>query len=152
MLVVSDTTAITSLMKIERIELLAQLFSDVAIPEAVRDELLIFHRDIPKFLKAYSVAQSEDEITTLNLGRGEMEAILLAEQLRAGALLIDEKRGRGIAQARGIDCIGLVGVLVLAKRNGLIPNIRDVLRSLEARSRFYLAGDFKKALLAQNGE
>jgi predicted nucleic acid-binding protein len=55
----------------------------------------------------------------LSLGRGESEAILLAEQTSA-VLLIDDRRGRELATLRGLRLTGTVGVLALARQQGLL--------------------------------
>jgi predicted nucleic acid-binding protein len=91
-IIVSDTTAITSLLKINRTELLRELFGDVFIPRAVHDELLKYHSQLPSFLQVRSV-ENEGEVKRLRVAidAGEAEAIILAEELRADVLLVDEK-------------------------------------------------------------
>lgn len=153
MIVVSDTTAITSLLKIDRAELLQQLFGHVNIPGAVRDELLRYHQTIPDFLTVESV---KDESAVIKLcaeiDAGEAEAIILAEESGADALLIDEKVGRAIAERRGIMCLGLAGALLLAKENKLITSVAATLAELETEANFYLAKDLKRALLIRANE
>jgi predicted nucleic acid-binding protein len=153
LIVVSDTTAITSLMKIGRAEILAVLFHEVVIPEAVRDELAEYHATLPRFLLVKSVADRA-QVTALlkDLEAGEAEAILLAMELGADVLLIDERRGRKIAEAKGIACLGLAGALLLAKRRGVIPSVATLLDELETGARFYLAADLKREILDSSGE
>ena len=95
MIVVSDTTAITSLIKIRRIELLRDLFGEALIPKAVRDELLKYHKALPEFLKIEMV-KDEKAVSSLReeIDQGEAEAIILAQEIKADVLLIDEKHGR----------------------------------------------------------
>jgi predicted nucleic acid-binding protein len=108
--VVSDTTAITSLLKIGRAVLLRDLFHRVVIPEAVRDELLKYHTTIPDFIEVKAVVDRlAIQSLRRELGFGEAEAIILAEESGADALLIDEKLGRSIAERRGVRCLGLAG-------------------------------------------
>lgn len=153
MLVVSDTTAITSLLKIGRAEILPQLFREVMIPEAVRDELLRYHATVPTFLKVKSVQdRAAAPSLSTDLGVGEVEAILLAVELRADALLIDDRRGRGIAEARGVPCLGLAGALLLARRRGIIDSVRGILDELELGARFYLSAALKRQLITLAGE
>jgi predicted nucleic acid-binding protein len=100
-IVVSDTTAVTSLVKIDRAVLLQDLFEHVLIPEAVRDELLKYHSDLPGFLEV----QAANDRTSVNCLRneidaGEAEAIILAEEIGADALLIDDKQGRASRGSR----------------------------------------------------
>jgi predicted nucleic acid-binding protein len=152
-IVVSDTTAITSLLKIDRATLLSELFGNVIVPEAVRAELLKYHSELPQFLRVHSVT-NRDAVNSLllNIDQGEAEAIVLAEELGADALLIDEKRGRTIAEHRGLRCLGLAGALLMAKQNRLIPSLADLLNSLEREANFYLDEGLKKFLLVRANE
>src|SRR5437762_3414865 len=103
MIVVSDTTAITSLLQIGRVELLALVYNEVFIPEAVRVELLAEHPQIPSIFRCRSVSDVvsvERLLTELDLG--EAEAIVLAKELKADDLLIDEAEGRRVAAREGV--------------------------------------------------
>ena len=66
----------------------------------------------------------------LLLDAGEASAIRLAEQTQCRFLLIDARRGRQIARARGIPVVGLAGVLLAAKRSGLLPSVASALADL----------------------
>ncbi|WGV27225.1 DUF3368 domain-containing protein [Halotia branconii] len=62
---------------------------------------------------------------------GESEAIALAEEIGASQLLIDEKAARKVAMARKLPLIGTVGILLLAKRRGLLTSVKDVLDEMQ---------------------
>lgn len=148
MIIVSDTTAITSLLKINRATLLCDLFGEVFIPEAVRNELLRYHTTLPDFLEVHSISNS-NALHSLRhaIGDGEAEAIILAEELRADALLIDDKQGRSMAEHRGIPCLGLAGALLMAKQKHLISSLAEILNILEDKANFYLDSRLKRSLL-----
>ena len=56
MIVVSDTSPLTALLTVGAADLLPQLFSEVVIPEAVRDELQRSHSRLPAWLRIAAVA------------------------------------------------------------------------------------------------
>lgn len=86
MLVVSDTSPVTSLLQIGHGDLLPRLFERVLIPPAVEAELLRFHTSLPGFLKAAAIrdAAAADALVARKLDRGEAEAIVLARELWRG--------------------------------------------------------------------
>ena len=83
---------------------------------------------------------------------GEAEAIELAKELHADRLLIDERKGCRLAVQEGIPVIGLMGVVLLARRNRLIPSARVLLDRLEKEAGMYLGDDIKEAALTTVGE
>lgn len=153
MIVVSDTTAITSLLKIGHLDLLRDLFGAVLIPEAVEAELLSYHSEMPSFVTMARIERNDQLILLVrDLDQGEAEAIILAEELKADALLIDEKLGRNIAQRRGVRCLGLAGALLMAKQSKLLPSLGTILDRLEVEARFHLSVELRQHLLEQAGE
>ena len=139
MLVVSDTSPVLSLIQIGRGELLRDLFGTVYILRA-RDELLRFHTTIPAFLEVHEVAdRARVESLLPNLDLGEAQSIVLAIELHADHLLMDERCGRTIAMQSGIAVIGLLGVLLLAKQRGLVTSVADCIAELRSKAGFYLS-------------
>lgn len=65
-----------------------------------------------------------------NIDLGEAEAIILALELKADLLLMDERRGRAVASSYGLSLTGLLGVLVQAKKTGLIPAVKPLIEQL----------------------
>ena len=153
MIVVSDTSAITSLLQIGRVELLALLYDKVFIPEAVREELFQEHATIPAFINCQAVADvGAVERLLMELDLGEAEAIVLAKELKAQDLLMDESDGRKVAEREGIHAIGLLGVLVQAKGRGLIPSVREVTDELESKAGFRVSEAVKEIIFRAAGE
>jgi hypothetical protein len=94
----------------------------------------------------------EDPIAQdLGLDPGETAAILLAEQLHADALLIDDRRGRAVAAARGIVVIGTLGILAGARRAGALERAALVVTELRADG-FRLSDDLVAEFLRGLGE
>lgn len=107
----------------------------------------------PGWLRIESV-RNQSAVSALNgfVDLGEAEAIVLAGELNAARLLIDDLAGRKAAEARGIAIVGTGGVLLLAKRRGLIPSVRDALDDLQNRVSFRLSESIRAVLLKQADE
>jgi uncharacterized protein len=153
MIVVSDTSPLTALLTVGEADLLLKLFDEVIVPEAVRNELLRGHPTIPVWLRVQAV-KNHAEVARFaqTLDNGEAEAIELAKELRADRLLMDERKGRRVASQEGIQVIGLLGVVILAKRRQLIPSARTLRYRLEQESGVYLSEDLKNTALRTVGE
>jgi predicted nucleic acid-binding protein len=159
-IVVSDTSPIRALGHLGLIDLLRELFSTVIIPPAVEMELRL---PPPRFV-CINVADWEfmqvqtprghaDVAQLLNvLDLGEAEAITLASEISADAILIDESDGRRVAEARGLDVVGTLGVLIAARQYGLIGPLRPLIERLQAELRFFLTPALIAESLRQVGE
>lgn len=133
MIIVSDTTPIISLIKINRLDLLQKLFGEVLIPEAVYRELTtnaVFKNEADRvkdsdFLKTASV-KNRKALEVLQaasgLDDGESEAIILADELHSDALIIDERKGRKVAQKLGIKITGTIGIMLQAHTENMISS------------------------------
>jgi hypothetical protein len=153
MIVVSDTTAITSLLQVGQADLLAKLYQEVLIPPAVHQELLLAHSVLPTFLQVKAVHGSADvRRLQTELDLGEAEAIALAKEQRADLLLIDEAEGRRVALREGVSVIGLLGVLVQAKRLALINSVRELTGQLEQVAGFRVTDEVKEIIFRNAGE
>lgn len=142
MIIVSDTTPISELAKVELLDLLPQIFGKVVIPQGVFDELQTGQHPAASFVQnlawleviRVNNQQGVEELQrSFNLDLGESEAIVLASELGASQLLIDEKAARKVAIARKLPLIGTVGILVLAKRRGLLGSVKDVLNEMQVK-------------------
>lgn len=125
MIVVSDTTPLISLLKIDRVDLLERLFGQVLIPQAVFDELTIDERfnleadqiKRKQFILVKAVQNLESASIlkrATGLDQGESEAIVLTDELNADLLLMDEAKGRAVSSQMGFKVMGTIGVLMAA--------------------------------------
>lgn len=153
MIVVSDTSPITALLTIGRIELLKAIYGSVVIPAAVASELARSHPELPGFIATRPVSE-ESKVMQLasRLDRGEAEAIVLAKELHAEVLLIDEELGRAAAREEGLRIIGVAGVLLIAKRRGYVGSVGAVLGQLERQAHFFLSRSVRQETLRLAGE
>lgn len=140
--VVSNASPLINLARIERFDLLKQFYGHVIIPTAVYDEVVIYgqerdgSRDVRNAVWITRSTPTDDlavSALAAQLDRGEASAIILARELNAELLLIDEIRGRRVAEKLGVKITGTLGILARAKREGLIPNLRDELAELQSR-------------------
>ena len=158
MIVVSNTSPICYLVLIEAVDLLPQLYGEVVIPQAVRDELgapgspLVLRQWIenpPVWLKVESVPTSIDE-SLKDLDKGEREAILLAQTEKANLIILDEQRARAIATNRGLTVIGILGVLYQAALQDLV-NLFEAIERLKTTN-FRVSTKLLESLLVRYQE
>jgi predicted nucleic acid-binding protein len=147
MIIVSDTSPINYLVLIGEIEILQKLAGQVIIPQAVYHELQDPHT--PKQVKDWiDSAPAWIEIrhadlsfytSKKNLGAGEREAIALALELRADALLLDDRDGTKEARKQNIPTLSTFGILEEAARKNLL-DFADAVDRL-SRTSFYMPPD-----------
>lgn len=139
MIVVADASPLIALSRIGRLELLRQLFGRLSVPQAVWREVALIdpHRTgVRELLQADWVERRQVvdvalvQLLRRDLGAGESEAIVLAREIKADVLLIDERLGRSAAARLGLPMTGLVGVLIEARRQGLVPDAALVIEQL----------------------
>ncbi len=153
MIIVSDTSPITSLLSIGRVDLLHSIFGSVIIPDGVCSELLQFHACLPPFIICRSVNNRlMVDTLCLELDRGESEAIALAKELDADFVLMDEAIGRRVAIHESVAVIGLVGVLLIAKQRSMIQSLSEILDDLQCKAGFYLGELVRSKALEVAGE
>ena len=133
MTVVSNTSPLNYLVLIELQQLLPALFNRILIPEAVLRELRSpaapaqvgeWLDTTPDWLESRVAADIPSELR--QLGPGEREAIVLAESVDDGLVLLDERKARGMARQRGLAVTGTLGVLDLAAARGLVDLVDAV--------------------------
>jgi predicted nucleic acid-binding protein len=155
---VSNTTPLRYLIAIEQEHLLGKLFEKVFVPVAVHEELTdartpenVRRRvaSLPAWFEVRTVDETHPVTFPVTLHRGERQAIVLAESLRADVLLIDEQIGRTIALSRNIPLSGTLGVLERADRIGLVSDFPQVLQRLKA-SGFFIAEALEQQLLERH--
>lgn len=136
MTVVSDTSSISNLLQIGLIDLLHILFGEITITPAVQRELYALPEQEKQigqldWIKV-QMPQNQTMVSELmkELDLGESESIVLALEEKARYLIIDEYRGRIIAEDYGIKIVGILGILILAKQQGEITSVKSSIQKL----------------------
>lgn len=158
MTVVSKTSPIINLAAVGQLNLLPRLFGTLLIPPAVKHEIVVIGAGQPgaqavatwtSFREQSVGNQSLVQALCLQLDAGEAEAIACAIECHADWLLIDERRGRIVARQFGLRVLGLLGVLLQARREGLIDAVAPILTQLTDEAGFWIdQGLYRRVLIA----
>ncbi len=159
--VVSDTSPLTNLAAIGHFNLLRDLFGRIEIADAVWQELNAAGHSWPGRDEVagadWIIRHAPGNLALFtalrrNLDPGESASIALALKLSADLILIDEQDGRHEAKRHGLETTGVIGVLLLAKRRGLVGSIRPLLSALRSRAGFWISQTFCERALRDAGE
>jgi predicted nucleic acid-binding protein len=159
-IVVSNTSPLTNLAAIGRLQLIERLHGRIHIPQAVFDELHANGRQWPgaaEVAAAPWIVKHRNEAAALgralsqHLGPGESEAIALAVELKADLVLLDDRDARAAASGLGLRVGGVCGILLRAKAAGEIPSVGPELDRLRGIG-FYLTAATRKHVLELAGE
>jgi uncharacterized protein len=163
-IVVSDTSPITNLAAIGQLELLRELYGTIMIPIAVYHEMVAAGKAVPgaievqtwPWIQTQAIVDCQRVIDLQTnhdrIDVGEAEAIVLALELKADLLLMDERRGRALADACALNVVGLLGILLQAKRRGLIAAVKPLIDQLMGQADFRVSRDLYEMVLQRAGE
>lgn len=156
--VVSNTTPLISLMKINKLFILEELYNEIIIPQEVYAEIergkhKQYYLDLSK-VKWIDIKQISDEKALsyfLDLDKGEAETIILANEIDADLVIIDERLGRYHAQHASLKITGTLGVLLKAKDKGVVEEVKPLLHDLKDKG-IWLNENLIESLLRLAGE
>jgi hypothetical protein len=135
-IIVSNTTPLSELAKVGQLNLLPEIFGRIIIPVEVYNEITTGNHPAVKAVQSVEwidvlAIQTQTKVLQLQrefkLDLGESATIILAEELKANRVLIDEKLGRKVAQSRNLPVTGTIGLLLVAKQKGIITEIKPIL-------------------------
>lgn len=160
MIVVSDASPIIGLAAVGELDLLRQLYGAVHIPQAVYEEIVAGEAGPGAYeirtMAWIQIAEVRDiplvQALSVELDVGEAEAIALAVEMNADLVLIDERRGRRVARRHHQTVIGVLGVLVEAKRQGAVPAVKPLLDALHEAAGCHVAQELRARVLEVTGE
>jgi predicted nucleic acid-binding protein len=158
--VVTNNTPVSNLIRIGQLPLLGRVFGRVLVPQQVADELdrgrhvLGAFRDVAG-AEALIVETPTDGAflrqLRASLDAGEAAAIALAVERNAALLLMDEVDGRKVARQHGLRRMGTLGLLLEAKREGHLDEVRPWIDALD-RVGFHIGVALRHEVLTAAGE
>ena len=150
--VIADASPLIALQQIGQISLIEQLFERILIPSAVVREISPSLPNLPAWITTRDLTQPiEPEILRASLGAGESETLTLALHVGAHLVILDERPARKLARVLGLSVVGTAGILLAAKRAGLIPRVRPLLDALIEKG-FRVSSALRDKILADAAE
>lgn len=135
-IIISDSSTIIALYDLGKLDLLQKLYKTVTVTPQVSTEVLI---SLPEWFKTKYL---KDDVKFAELREkldiGEASAIALSLENKNSKLIIDETKGRNIAQSLNIPIIGTVGILILAYKKEMIDDLEKNLFQLKENG-FYIS-------------
>lgn len=155
--VVINASPLITLFRSGQAELLPQLFKRIVVPEAVWLEVVHEHHDAASIglkSKTWPIREKvviSQRVQAWNLGKGETDVLSYALAYPPIRAVIDDMDARRCAQSLGIPLFGTGGVLLLAKRRGLLISVTEGLNKLRDAG-LWLSEDLVKLIKTQAGE
>ena len=157
--VIIDSSPLIVLFKSSQYELLPQLFTEIIVPSGVFEEVVLVKnvdaasRELSNmpWIQRVETTSISPEIAAWDLGKGESQVLSLASEMEDVTAIVDDQAARRCGKTLGIATIGTGGLLVLAKRRGLIDSVNPRIQSLRD-SGLWLSDTVVNFLKKQAGE
>jgi uncharacterized protein len=158
--IICNATPLINFAAINRLDILQTTLDPIIIPQAVYDETTVI-----SFPGSESVIQAVDsgwlqvrQVSAIGnnipaeLDNGEREAIALALEMQTQKILLDEQEARQVAQKLGLRVMGTLGILLLAKRKQIIPEVHPLLNAMINTAQYWVKDTLYQDVLRQAGE
>ena len=136
-IIISDSSPLISLAVVKKLDTLGKLYDEVFVPDAVFDEVIRADKPFSKELELFLNGKTKSvknkmavEMLSGDIGAGEAEAIVLALEQQPAIVLIDDLKARRFAKMNRLTIIGTLGILLKAKKEGLIKEIKPLISEL----------------------
>lgn len=147
--IVSDTSCLILLEKIGELELLHKVFGDILITQDVADE---YGSTLPDWISIQNPTDRKyQKILETSVDKGEASAIALAIELADCLLIIDDLKGRNLAETLGIKITGTFGLILEAKLSGKIDSVKAILEKIK-QTDFHFSKEIEKKILDKASE
>ncbi|MGA1869032.1 MAG: DUF3368 domain-containing protein [bacterium] len=147
--IISNTSCLITLERIERIYILKELYNKIIIPKKVEEE---FGGKLENWI---SICETSD-VKTLKVlktivDEGEAEVLTLGTEIKDSLLILDDLKARAVAKGLEINITGTLGVILKAKRRGIIKSIKEVLNDLK-KVEFRMSEKLKEKMIILSEE
>ena len=147
--VIADASCFILLDKIDSLSLLKDLFKTITTSTEVARE---FGKPLPEWVKIRTVQDKNFQSALfLQVDAGEASAIALAAENQPSLLIIDDLKGRKLAQRLNLNITGTLGLILIAKREGILPLIKPLFDKIQSTN-FRVSPDLLESILKQVGE
>jgi uncharacterized protein len=158
--VVCNATPLINFAAINRLDILQAVFGQITIPQAVYNETtgtgflgspFVLQAIASGWLQVRQVSAIASNIS-LELDDGEREAIALALETGEQQILLDEREARQVSQRFGLQVIGTLGILLLAKQQQIIPQVKPLLDNMIDIAQYWVSATLYQQVLRQARE
>jgi predicted nucleic acid-binding protein len=147
--IIADTSCLIIYDKINKLEILRDTFVELIVTGEVAEE---FGGELPDWIAIRQITNQNQYFKLVkNLGKGEASSITLALEFDDSLLIIDERKGRKIAEEMKIEIIGSLGVLIKAKEIGAIESVKEILNLID-KTNFRISNSIQTQVLKKAGE
>jgi len=148
-IIISDTSCLIILSKIQELELLQKLYGTIITTQDVADE---FGEMLPDWIIIENAKDKyHQRILELQIDKGESSAIALALEIPDSILILDDFKARKVAGNLGLRFTGTIGIIIKAKLSALIPSIKPLLEKIVATD-FRISAEIELQALKEAGE
>ncbi|HEY0461540.1 MAG TPA: DUF3368 domain-containing protein [Pyrinomonadaceae bacterium] len=139
--IISDTSCLILLEKIGELGLLHRVFGEILITQEIADE---YGLKLPEWISIQNSSNKNyQKILEASVDKGEASAIALAVELVDCLLIIDDLKGRNLAETLGIKITGTLGVILEAKLSGNINSVKPLLAKIK-QTDFHFSRNLKR--------
>ena len=147
--IVSDTSCFIILSTIGELDVLQRTFGDIITTIEV---VLEFGEDLPSWVNVHAPKDIiKQRFLETKVDPGEASAIALALEYEQSMIILDDFKARKIAENLGLEITGTIGVLIIAKKRGIIHSIKPFLEKIRATN-FRLSEAIEKQALIEADE
>lgn len=147
--IISDTSCLIILTKIGELDLLRLLYKTVTITQGISLE---YGEHLPDWIEVQQVKDHyRQQLLEMQIDKGEASAIALALEIEDNIVILDDWKARKLADRLGLSVTGTLGVIIIAKKTGLIPSIKPYLNKIR-ETNFRISEELEQIALKEANE